>query len=160
VPTRLRLIVDSHEWDADLSPRGVFLGDDALPIAVRDEGDGRVRVDDGSQALEATAALSGDVVWVGIGGALFAVRVARANAPGASSSRDADALSPPMAATVVRIAVQAGAQVHQGDTLVVLEAMKMELPIRAPRDGVVSAVRCREGELVQPGSQVVEMAAP
>jgi geranyl-CoA carboxylase alpha subunit len=55
--------------------------------------------------------------------------------------------------------VQSGAAVRQGDTLVVLEAMKMELPIRAPRDGVISAVRCREGELVQPGVPVVEMTA-
>jgi biotin carboxyl carrier protein len=33
--------------------------------------------------------------------------------------------------------------------------MKMELPIRAPRDGVVTAVRCSEGELVQPGVEVL-----
>ena len=158
MPTRLRLIVNEREWDAELSPRGVSLGDDAPPVVVRDDGEGRVRVDTESEPIVATAALAGDVVWVGIDGALFVVRVARADAPGASSARDADALSPPMAATVVRIAVQPGATVRQGDTLVVLEAMKMELPIRAPRDGVIAAVRCREGELVQPGVPVVEMS--
>jgi len=152
------LIVNEHEWDAEVSTRGVSFRDDASPIAMRDEGDGRVRVGDGSEDFVATAALAGDVVWVGIQGALFAVRVTRGDASGTSATRDADALSPPMAATVVRIAVQPGAAVRQGDTLVVLEAMKMELPIRAPRDGVVSAVRCREGELVQPGVPVIEMA--
>jgi biotin carboxyl carrier protein len=60
-----------------------------------------------------------------------------------------------MSATVVRIAVKPGDRVRQGDLLVALEAMKMELPIRAPRDGVVTAVRCSEGELVQPGVEVV-----
>jgi len=38
----------------------------------------------------------------------------------------------------------------------VLEAMKMELPIRAPHDGTIAAVHCREGELVQPGTVLVE----
>jgi biotin carboxyl carrier protein len=38
-----------------------------------------------------------------------------------------------------------------------LEAMKMELPIRAARAGRVKALACREGELVQPGVPLVEM---
>ena len=39
-----------------------------------------------------------------------------------------------------------------------LEAMKMELPVRAPRDGVVRADRVPAGELVQPGVALVELA--
>jgi len=63
-----------------------------------------------------------------------------------------------MPATVIKIAVTAGQAVRQGETLVVLEAMKMELPIRAPADAVVRAVNCREGELVQPERTLVELA--
>jgi biotin carboxyl carrier protein len=63
-----------------------------------------------------------------------------------------------MAGTVVRMAVKPGDRVKAGDTLVVLEAMKMELPVRATHDGVVVAVHCREGELVQPGTRLIEMA--
>ena len=62
-----------------------------------------------------------------------------------------------MSATVVRIEVQPGAHVEPGDTLVVLEAMKMELPIRAPRAATVRAIHCIEGELVQPGTMLVEL---
>jgi biotin carboxyl carrier protein len=62
-----------------------------------------------------------------------------------------------MPATVVRVLVIPGQQVTQGDTMVVLEAMKMELAIAAPREGTVRAVRCQPGELVQPGSPLVEM---
>ena len=39
----------------------------------------------------------------------------------------------------------------------VLEAMKMELPIRSPRDGVVKSVGCEVGELVQPGATLLEL---
>lgn len=67
------------------------------------------------------------------------------------------ALSAPMPATVRKVAVAVGARVAKGDTLIVLEAMKMELPLRAPSDGVVRMLRCREGELVQPGTTLVEL---
>jgi acetyl-CoA/propionyl-CoA carboxylase biotin carboxyl carrier protein len=62
-----------------------------------------------------------------------------------------------MPATVAAIKVKPGQQVVKGDLLVMLEAMKMELPIKAPRDGRVTAVACRPGELVQPGVPLLEI---
>ena len=67
------------------------------------------------------------------------------------------ALSSPMPATMVAIAVAPGQDVAEGDLLVMLEAMKMELPIKAPRAGRVKSVACREGELVQPGVPLLEL---
>ena len=61
-----------------------------------------------------------------------------------------------MPATVVKVLVKPGDRVAKGDTVVVLEAMKMELPVRALGDAVVAAVRCREGELVQADATLVE----
>jgi biotin carboxyl carrier protein len=62
-----------------------------------------------------------------------------------------------MPATVVRVQATAGDRVSRGDVLIVLEAMKMELPIKAPFEGVISAVNCRAGELVQPGVGLIEI---
>ena len=62
-----------------------------------------------------------------------------------------------MPATVRRVLVKPEDTVHPGDPLIILEAMKMELPIRATADGVVRAVNCREGELVQPGVTLVDI---
>jgi biotin carboxyl carrier protein len=67
-------------------------------------------------------------------------------------------LSAPMPATVLKVLVAAGTQVKKGETLVILEAMKMETPLRASADATVTAVRCREGELVQPETVLVELA--
>jgi biotin carboxyl carrier protein len=92
---------------------------------------------------------------VSVDNQILEVHVSTSGRAARSSARDHDALAPPMSATVVRIAVKPGDRVRQGDLLVALEAMKMELPIRAPRDGVVTAVRCSEGELVQPGVEVL-----
>jgi biotin carboxyl carrier protein len=69
-----------------------------------------------------------------------------------------ETLMAPMPATVLKVFVEPGAAVKAGDTLVILEAMKMELPLRAATDGRVSAVRCREGDLVQPDTVLVEIA--
>jgi 3-methylcrotonyl-CoA carboxylase alpha subunit len=67
------------------------------------------------------------------------------------------ALTAPMPARVIRILVQPDAAVKKGETLVVLEAMKMELPVRAPADAIVTAVHCREGELVQADAVLLDL---
>ncbi len=74
-----------------------------------------------------------------------------------SSTERHQSLSAPMPATVLKIVAPEGTPVRKGDTLLILEAMKMELPIRAPADAVVRSMRCREGELVQPGTTLVEL---
>ena len=63
-----------------------------------------------------------------------------------------------MPATVLSVQVEPGQVVSTGETVIVLEAMKMELPVRAPKGGTVSAVHCKAGELVQPGVPLLEIA--
>ena len=86
---------------------------------------------------------------------------AKAQAPAsrrrASTSAGRD-LTAPMPATVIKVQVKPGDAVKKGDIVVVLEAMKMELPLRALGDGVVSAVRCKEGELVPADATLVEFS--
>jgi len=59
-----------------------------------------------------------------------------------------------MVANVWKVLVQAGATVASGDTLVILESMKMEIPVEAPVDGTVSAVNVEEGGVVQEGDVI------
>ena len=73
-----------------------------------------------------------------------------------SASATGGALTAPMPATVIKMQVKEGDAVKKGDVVVVLEAMKMELPIRALGDATVAAVRCREGELVPADAILVE----
>lgn len=63
----------------------------------------------------------------------------------------------PMPANVVALHTAVGQTVNEGDTVIVLEAMKMELPIRAPRSGRVTALHCAKGDLVQPGVSLLEI---
>ncbi|HMD34592.1 MAG TPA: acetyl-CoA carboxylase biotin carboxyl carrier protein subunit [Vicinamibacterales bacterium] len=66
-------------------------------------------------------------------------------------------ITAPMPAKIVAIKVREGETVKSGDTLVVLEAMKMELPVQSPSDGRVRAISCREGDLVPGDAILVEL---
>src|SRR5207247_10125974 len=66
-------------------------------------------------------------------------------------------MSAPMPGVVLKILAAPGQKVARGTPLIILEAMKMEHQIVAPRDGTITAIRCREGELVQPGADLIEM---
>jgi biotin carboxyl carrier protein len=83
-------------------------------------------------------------------------KVRKGSGPG-GGSRGLTDLSAPMPATVLRVLTAPGKTVRRGETLILLEAMKMELPLRAPQDGTVKEVLCEEGQLVQPGTILVEM---
>lgn len=63
----------------------------------------------------------------------------------------------PMPGLVSKILVAPGDVVKKGAPLLILEAMKMEHPITSPHDGTVTSVRCQQGELVQPGVELVEV---
>jgi len=77
-----------------------------------------------------------------------APRRAATHAAGAGSE---GTIASPMQATVVKIMVEQGASVVAGDILCVLEAMKMEQPIMAPKDGVVESINVRVGDSVSGG---------
>jgi acetyl-CoA carboxylase biotin carboxyl carrier protein len=59
-----------------------------------------------------------------------------------------------MVANVWKVLVAAGATVAEGDTLVILESMKMEIPVVAPQSGTVTAVNVVEGGVVQEGDVI------
>ena len=70
-----------------------------------------------------------------------------------------DKIHAPMACTVVEVMVVAGQPVRAGQTLLVLEAMKMEHEVRAAADGTVQAVLARAGELVAEGDLLLQLGA-
>jgi acetyl-CoA carboxylase biotin carboxyl carrier protein len=57
--------------------------------------------------------------------------------------------------TVWKVECQVGQEVEEGDTLVILESMKMEMPVEAEDDGRVAAIKCEEGQSVSEGDTLV-----
>ena len=126
---------------------------DVVPL-----GNERYLVRDGSSTSIAFAVATARDTWVWLDGRAYLVGSSAVTAARTSSADGADALAAPMPATVVKIDVTVGQAVTRDSLLIMLEAMKMELPIRAPRDGTVTAIRCREGEIVQPGVPLLELS--
>ena len=127
---------------------------------IASDGHGFLRIA-GERGTTAWAVAADDVKWVFVDGRVFELVEVRpgdrARSTGLGHHVHPGSLTAPMPATVRRVAVKVGDTVTRGDTLVILEAMKMELPVRAHATGTIRAVHCHEGELVQPGLILIEI---
>ena len=119
-------------------------------------GDGWYFVDTDEARSLVAVATEGDATWIFVDGHVARIEPQRDVRTSARRRGDAGVMSP-MPATVVAINVSPGQPVSEGETVIVLEAMKMELPIKAPRSGVVKVVHCAKGDLVQPGVNLLEL---
>ena len=75
--------------------------------------------------------------------------------PSAGGDEMQDALRSPLPGTVIEILAKSGQQVKEGDTLIVLEAMKMNNNLTAEKDGVVKSILVAEGEAVKENTPLV-----
>ncbi len=114
-----------------------------------------ITVEQGERRLRLAVVRQGRGVWVGYPGG--SVHVAPAVESAAEGQSD-DQVRAPMTAKVVQLKARAGEAVEPGQLLVVLEAMKMEYRLTAPRAGRVEGVECKEGELVDLGKILVRLA--
>ncbi len=160
---------------APRSTHAVRLGDERFTVEIGDEGDIRIggvdgawrvtRQPDGSYLASqgewrrrVMIAGAGDHIQAFADGEFYDFHVERESRVRRAAGRThVESLTVPMPARVVKVLVAEGQAVKRGDVLVTLEAMKMELPLRAPRDGSVRSVACRVGDLVQPGMAVLEL---
>ncbi|TWS26407.1 acetyl/propionyl/methylcrotonyl-CoA carboxylase subunit alpha [Tsukamurella sputi] len=76
---------------------------------------------------------------------------------GAGVAATGDSVTAPMQGTVVKVAVEDGQQVSAGDLVVVLEAMKMENPVAAHKDGIVTGLAVEPGTAVTQGTVLLEI---
>lgn len=77
---------------------------------------------------------------------------------GPDEAEATDWASAEMPGLVVAVAATAGERVARGDVMAVIEAMKFENPVTAPRDGIVAEIACRVGEQVEAGQRLVRFA--
>jgi 3-methylcrotonyl-CoA carboxylase alpha subunit len=101
--------------------------------------------------------IQGSTIWFAFDGEVYIADVADKGARAKARHRD-QSTAAPMPGIVLKILVKAGDVVTKGAPLLILEAMKMEHQIVAPRDGTIASVNCREGEMVQPGVELVTFA--
>ncbi|MGA9748263.1 MAG: biotin carboxylase N-terminal domain-containing protein [Nocardioides sp.] len=101
------------------------------------------------------------VIPAGLGGLAgagpAAAKPKRAKTKKAGAAAGGDAVTSPMQGTIVKVAVEDGQEVAEGDVIVVLEAMKMEQPLKAHKAGTVTGLEAEVGATVSSGAVVCEI---
>ncbi|RVW05215.1 acetyl/propionyl/methylcrotonyl-CoA carboxylase subunit alpha [Rhodococcus xishaensis] len=143
------------EWDNPIEPykgAGTAADDDEhLPRQ-------SVVVEVGGRRVEVS--LPGSFSIGNTGGASGAIRKkpkARKRGGSGAGAASGDAVTAPMQGTVVKVAVEEGQEVAEGDLIVVLEAMKMENPVTAHKSGVVTGLKVEPGAAITQGTVLAEL---
>jgi 3-methylcrotonyl-CoA carboxylase alpha subunit len=138
----------------------VRIGAQVLHLKARLAPNGRLDLELDGRRLRAYAARGGERRYVSLGGDAWTLLP-----PDPRRSRRSDtgerggSLTATMPGRVLDVLVQPGDRVLQGDTLVLLEAMKMELRIQAPADGEVARILVTAGQVVERGQLLAELHA-
>lgn len=139
------------DYDNQLTPYGGEAGE------AEDEGERqKVTVEVGGRRIEVVlpAGLAGIGGGAAAGGAKKPKRAAGKKAGAAASG---DAVTSPMQGTIVKVVVSDGDEVAEGDTVVVIEAMKMEQPLKAHKAGTVTGLAAEVGATVGNGEVICEV---
>jgi biotin carboxyl carrier protein len=136
-------------------------GGHEYPVALRALADGAVEIEVAGRISRAQIARQGDDTFVRLDGECYAVRwidplVRLARAAGGSLDDIAQA---PMPGTVIAVRVKAGDSVTRGQTMVVIESMKLETAIVAWRDGVVKTLHVSSGQTFDRAAPLVTLEA-
>ena len=140
------------EFDNQIQP---YSGD----VAEAEEAGERqsVVVEVGGKRLEVVLPAGLASIGGGAAAAGGAKKPKRAGGKKAGAAASGDAVTSPMQGTVVKVVVEEGASVAEGDTVVVIEAMKMEQPLKAHKAGTVTGLSAEVGATVTNGQVICEV---
>lgn len=152
-----------HNVELSRGP-GVYrlhLGDSAVAVNLADTADGRSWLTVGERHVEVVVATRGDDIYVHYDGEAYQLKyrhpLDRLAASAGGSAEDS--IHAPMPGSIVAVQVAAGDEVTKGQTLLVMESMKMETTIIAPRDGVIEAVAFEKGQTFDRDALLVTLVA-
>ena len=153
--TDQKLILNRGETSETVLYRSLRVGrfrfHDGTTARIHASSENSIDVEIGGRRTRARVTRSGEQLIVhGPNGDLTFVEQPRFTLPGAEES--AGGFVAQMPGKVIELRVAVGDRVHAGDTVLVLEAMKMEHPMRASEDGIVTEVRVAEGDQVEAGT--------
>ena len=146
----------------DIVPTGksyrATLGDDTVEVEILRAEEGRLELLVAGQRVMAYVSSDGAKRWVTVNGQTFVLTKSSGARPsGQGHHHAAGELTAPMPGQVRAVNVSEGDAVTRGQTLILLEAMKMEIRIQAPRDGVVTSIRVRQGQTVEREQKLLEI---
>jgi 3-methylcrotonyl-CoA carboxylase alpha subunit len=153
------LTAGEEEREVRLSDGAAIFGDRNVPFReIRSEGGELMALGVAGEIFPVRVVRDSNKVFVWCAGRTFEIRRKMREARRRSATDHGPGLLAPMPGRIRRISTPRGERVTKGDVVLVLEAMKMEHAIRAPRDGVVTLLPHREGDLVDAGAVLAEIS--
>ncbi|MEN8832541.1 MAG: acetyl/propionyl/methylcrotonyl-CoA carboxylase subunit alpha [Pacificibacter sp.] len=161
-PRRQALIVNDQEVTFNvtiLSPTTfeVSWSDATLGLEVIDLGEGRYDIAYDDYRGRATVFAQGDDVSVFMDGKTERYTIPQPNFGAGDDDASSSVILSPMPGSITKLDAVAGQTVAAGDALIVIEAMKMEHTLAAPRDGVIAEVLVEQGDQVDAGAVVIRL---
>jgi acetyl/propionyl-CoA carboxylase alpha subunit len=144
------------EYAATVQGKTVTVDGEVVAVDVERIAPGTFVIKDGDARRTFHCARDGAVIHVAWEGVVYRVEEQPEGAR-AGHRRDKDGLEAAMPGKVIAVKAAAGQAVKKGDEIVVVEAMKMENALRAPRDGTMKAVHVKVGDMVGPGAVLAEL---
>ena len=157
-------VIAETEHEAWLSRRGeayaLHVAEQIMPVALAPAEDGGQLLSVGTETSRVLIAVDGDLVHVHIDGSTFTIcYVDPVRRYGSHAGGGADDIAEaPMPGVVIAVHVEEGQRVSAGDTLIVIESMKLETAIKAWREGAVAAVHVGVGQAFQRGAPLLSLA--
>ncbi len=133
-------------------------GAGGIKAAAESLAEGRIRIAFGGHCFDATVVRQDLIFHVFANGRAYRLTMTDPLAAAEAIEVPTGRLTAPMPGRIVHLHVKKGERVKHGDTLLVLEAMKMEHSILAPRDGIVEAIDFAVGDLVEEGVELLALA--
>ena len=156
----MRLACGEQTFEVEVEAGGdqarVRIGDQALVLQVEAAGPGVYVCRQGDRVETLHCVRDGDEVHLFWRGRAYRL-LEETETSRAAHRHPSGGLEAPMPGKVIAVKVAPGDTVNKGDELLVVEAMKMENAVRAPRDGRVKSVAARVGDMVSPGTVLVEL---
>ena len=159
---KLTFDLDSESIPIDITPSGKFhratIGDKTVDVELLQAKDGKLELLIEGERVTAYVSSDNAQRWVTVNGQTFVLtKSSGERKSGSGHHHAAGELTAPMPGQVRAVNVSEGDAVIKGQTLLLLEAMKMEIRVQAPRDGVVKKLFVQQGQTVDREQMLVEI---
>jgi acetyl/propionyl-CoA carboxylase alpha subunit len=155
----MKLFLDSSSVDLNPISDGYSISVDgkAYDVKVLASSNGEMRLLVDGKRINAVVSQDGVKRWVTINGRTHVITKSAGKIKGGHAQHASGELIAPMPGVVRAVNVNEGETVVKGQTLIILEAMKMEIKIAAPKDGVVDHLLVKQGQIVERDQLIVKI---